>query len=249
MATTVAANERFDLGRVAARSFAVVGRHPIGFLALSLLFYGLPAYAMDHPQVQAVLGGLGYDRFWIPVAAQAFNFFVLGALAQIGITVATIQDLNGRRVDFVAAFRRSFTKFLPVLALSLVMALVTATGFVMLLIPGIIVYVMWFVALPALVEEGGGIIAATDRSRALTRGMRWPLFGLVAAYLILALLISFASTLLGTLPLGSAAPGIIAAVMAALTSMIGSTGVAAAYVELRTMKEGADTSALAEIFA
>lgn len=240
--------DRFDIGRVAARTFGVIGRHPLLFGGVALLFSGLPTLALA--LAGSLAPRLGGNAGWIaPVLGSSLAYFVLASLMQTALVVATLQDLGGRRVDFGVCIRRALGMFVPLIGLSIVVGFGILAGAVLLIVPGVIVYLMWFVAVPALVEERRGILAALGRSRALTAGARWPIFGLVVAYMVLWLAIAGVSGLLGRLAPGETVVAFVNAAMTMISSLIASTGVAVAYVELRTVKEGADVDGLAAIFA
>ena len=239
--------ERFDLGRVAARTFGVIGRHPALFLGVALLFSGLPAFGLAlREDARLSAGGVGPI---VSLLVGGFVYFVFASLMQTSLVVATLQDLSGRRVDFAACVSRALRLFLPLVGLSIVMGVALMFGFLLLIVPGVILYLMWFVAAPVLVEERRGVFAALARSRVLTAGARWPIFGLVVAFLILTALATAAQALLERLVPAGIASAAIGAAASMLTSLIASTGVAATYVELRTVKEGADVDALAAVFA
>lgn len=240
--------ERFDVGRVAGRTFGVIGRNPLLFFGIALLFSGLPTLA---------LGLLGYaspsqamGTGWVlPIALGFLTYFVLANLLQTSLVVATLQDLGGQRVDFAACVRRALVLFLPLIGMSFVIAFGVALGFLLLVVPGIIVYLMWFVAVPALVEEREGVFAALSRSAALTSGARWSIFGLVIAYAIFSIVVALVAGLLIRLAPGLAFTAVVNAATTTLNSLIASAGVAAAYVELRTVKEGTNIDDLAAVFA
>jgi uncharacterized membrane protein len=109
-----------------------------------------------------------------------------------------------------------------------------------------------------MVTEQLGITASLGRSRALTKGSRWPIFGLLLGAGIV-LFVPLLITPLLTGAIGSPQPGlimprfgvgtVIQALLGAGASVILNAILAAIYVELRTIKEGASTEALASIFA
>lgn len=248
MANDVDGNEdRFDVGRVAARTFGVIGRNPLLFGGVAFLFSGLPTLvAAWAPRAWAGPGPIG---FTVVTVAGLLAYVVLTSLMQTALVVATLQDLGGQRVDFGACVRRAVTMFMPLIGLAILTGALTLLGTVLLIVPGVMLYVMWFVAVPALVEERRGVLAALDRSQALTSGARWRIFGLVVAYLVIWLVIAGVSALLHRLAPGGTIQPIINAATTMVSSLIASTGVAATYVELRTVKDGTDIDGLAAIFA
>lgn len=240
---------RFDIGRVASLTFGVIARNPILFVGIALLFSGLPAFAMTYSQFELALASGPEMTGWIaPFIIATLLTLILGALMQTSLVVATLQDLSGQRVDVAACLKRALVMFFPLLGLTILMWLGIGLGMILLVVPGIILYVMWFIAVPALVEERRGVIAALGRSRRLTAGARWPIFGMVVAFLVLSTTLSVLPSVAQLTP-SSLAYAILQAVLSMLASLIASTGVAATYVELRTVKEGANVDALAAIFA
>jgi uncharacterized membrane protein len=172
------------------------------------------------------------------------------SLLQVAVVRSSILGLNGRPADFGRSLAATIGFVLPVLGLSIVYALGLAFGFLLLVVPGIIVMCMWFVAVPVLVEERAGIMGSLSRSSELTDGFRWHVFGLVV---ILSLLSWALGALAAILP-ATAAPGnllVIAlcnAVAAALSGVFGAAVAASLYIELRQVKEGATTDNLVAIF-
>ena len=115
--------------------------------------------------------------------------------------------------------------------------------------------VAWCVAVPVYVVERPGVFASFGRAAALTRGSRWTIFGLFVIYVIAAIIIqallgiiggvlSFAT--IGGLPILNFL--IITPLIQVVTALIGSTGVAVLYVELRQIRDGVGPQGLAAIF-
>lgn len=87
-----------------------------------------------------------------------------------------------------------------------------------------------------------------SRSRALTKGSRWALFGLFLILMIIALVIQSMSAVVIYLFHGIAA-AVLAALVQTIVSMVISVATAVSYVELRQVKEGVSVDELAEIFS
>jgi uncharacterized membrane protein len=134
------------------------------------------------------------------------------------------------------------------LGIGLLVAFGAGLAAIALLVPGIILWLGWSVAVPVLVQERLGVFGSMSRSRVLTKGSRWALFGL---FLILILVGMAIQLVLGTVI--ALFGGIIGAVLAALVStvwsMMMSIAAAVSYVELREVKEGTSVDELAEIFS
>jgi hypothetical protein len=82
------------------------------------------------------------------------------------------------------------TKFTAGLGLSIVFGLGVLAGLLLLIVPGLILWAMWFVVLPVLLHEGTGVFAAFSRSRALTKGHRGTLAGMIIVFLIAMVLLT-----------------------------------------------------------
>jgi hypothetical protein len=140
----------------------------------------------------------------------------------------------------------------PLFGLFVLWVLGVALATLLLIVPGLILLTMWLVAPVSLVVERTGIMASFGRSRALTKGSRWQIFGIfivliLASMAVRALLAPVVGTTDGGLPTLSFA--VADAVVSGVASLVLTVVVAAIYVELRTVKEGASTANLAAIFA
>jgi len=250
--------ERFDIGRTVSRGFAPIGRHPALFLGLALLFGILPnavvrGFAWSGIASASALGGIAAGL--LTVVASLVGFVCVFIL-QASVIHAAVVDLNGGVPSLGASVRPSLSLILPLIGLAIVSGLGYALGFALLLVPGIILLVVWSVAVPALVEERGGIMGSLARSRELTKGARWRIFATLIVVGVIVYLPSMVLTFAGG---GIAAAalraqsfsvaGVLLIVFNGLASMILAAMVAAIYLELRTVKEGASKESLASIFA
>jgi hypothetical protein len=266
MTDTTAGSRNFDMGRVISETFGVIGRNFVPFILLALLLGGLPnllvglfqlrfatEQAMFQPRVigGSLVGGL------IMLAAA----FVL----QAAIVHATVSDLNGRRVVLGDSLRVGLRNCLPLIGLAILTGLGVAIGFVLVIIPGFILMVMWSVAVPAKVVEKVGVFHAFTRSRDLTRGRRWPIFGLFVIYaigawvlsaVILAAFAPFAlakglptAETMGSFTSSLSVMQLIAdPLIATVTTLVSTAGLATLYSELRGSREGVGPEALASVF-
>jgi hypothetical protein len=140
------------------------------------------------------------------------------------------------------------SRFFPVILLALLMGVLFMLGFMLLIVPGLILITMWFVSTPACVVERTGPWTSLKRSAALTKGHRWKIFGLMILLIIVSLIVAgllqlvlpqFGSTilvLLGTLLWG------------ALWTAYYSIAVVMTYNDLRVAKEGIDIEQIASVF-
>lgn len=244
-----------DSGRIMSRGFEAIGRNLAAFLGLALALAGLPAFAVQFWVLGRALPGGDPDLvpFWW--LATTLASWVLAALLQGILVRETALYLAGRPAQRGASIAAGLRLFLPILAISLLVAIGAVAGLAAMIVPGVILYIMMIAAIPALVEERRGVFGSMMRSYRLTRGCYLPIFVLLVIYAIFAATVS---TVFGLLfgvrnfgwdesdPLMSAlASGLGSTVIA----MVGAAMVASLYIELRTVKEGVTPDDLATIFA
>ncbi len=161
---------------------------------------------------------------------------------------ATIEDLNGKRVSFGDCVQIAIRFLLPTLAIGILVTIGLTIGFMLLIVPGVILALGWSMSVPVLIQERLGVFGSMSRSWALTKGSRWSLFGLFLILFIIAMIIQWGMLLILVL-FGGIIAEIGAALVQTVVSMVLSIAAAASYVELRQVKEGTGIAELAEIFS
>lgn len=266
MASNAAAIERtsFSIGTVLSRSFGTLGDNPVATFGIAFLFGALPQLLFSYFLSSSL--AMADRSSTIGVIAVSFGsyaiFLLFAMLVQGALVQATMAHADGGRASFAQCLGAGLTMAVPLIGLSILMLLGLLVGFSFLLIPGIILYIMWSVAVPALVAEGSGVFAAFGRSRALTKGARWKIFGLfVLMVILLWIFYAVVGVLMlasGTLPMAAMAENgftpspvylLISGVSSTLILAFWGTVQASLYVALRDWKDGPQGSALADIFA
>ena len=251
MATT-AISENIDIGRILQRGFATIGRNALAFFGAAFVLVGLPsvaAYMFVLGRMDAVETNPLDSTYWTGQFLLILISFITGAILQAAIVRSSILDLGGRDPDMAGSFGTAVSMVFQLVGLAIVMSIGFALGLLLLIVPGVILYVMWLVAVPVMVEERRGIFGSLARSAELAKGSKWQIFGLVVIIFIVSFVISFvfglfAPALMDNLMLMSVLSSLAAAVSAVVMAGI----LASLYVELRTVKEGADTNSLAAVF-
>jgi len=118
---------------------------------------------------------------------------------------------------------------------------------IFLIIPGIIIALMLIVTWPVILAEGLGPIEALGRSRELTKGHKWGIFGGYLVFYIISMIIQL------VLMMVSIALGEIGALIGTLLSYaillaLSSTFFASLYTNLRESKEGVSIEQMAAVF-
>jgi hypothetical protein len=112
--------------------------------------------------------------------------FIVGIILAMGLIRASLAVCEGRTPQVSMLFETD--GFGPYLVASILVGLGVFVGLILLIIPGIILAVMWQFFGYAIVQEP--TTRATDaitRSAEITRGYRWPLFGLILLLLLINL--------------------------------------------------------------
>lgn len=123
--------------------------------------------------------------------APALNLFLPIAALWSTVTDITLLHAADKPVRIGSLLRNGFGNILPVLLISAIWVIAVLVGTAFLVIPALLFIVVFQATVPAYIYEKPGILGAFARSRALTKGHRWGLFGLNLLTNISLSLISF----------------------------------------------------------
>jgi len=174
-----------SLGEVISKSFGLYRRD---FLKYFLLFLVIDTVA--GVTVALAVSGFNFaslpsnptpeqlSSWWSSVSGALALFvlvtilaFVLSALA-VAVTTKMASDvIEGRGASFGSALKFGASKLIFVFGLTLLVGIIVGLGSI-LIIPGIILAIMFSLAVPALVIENAGVVGSLGRSRELV-GHRW----------------------------------------------------------------------------
>ena len=224
-----------------------------------LLFVGIAAI----PQLfvlalQLVGAGMAFGGALIGFGVMSV---LAGLLSYVAIEIsqaATVMAVSNvhldQRVTIGSAFSQAKSSMGRVIGITFLVAIAVGIASLLLIIPGIYVAVMWSMAIPVTVLEGGGLNASTNRSQVLTKGNRGRIFVIYVLVALLALVVTLVlqfalGIVAGLLAHGNASllTSLVQA-MAAIgsflsTSLVGSLATIALtliYYDLRVRKEGFD---------
>ena len=243
---------RFEVGDVLSSAFSVLIKGFVPFFLIGLIVY-IPLFLLvtvavstADPLLFSLLALLG----WI------FSYLVAGA-----ITYGVVQALKGNEISVGESLSVGFQRMFPVLLVSFVVGLCVLAGLLLLIVPGVMLAVMLFVAVPAAVIEKPGIFGAIDRSMELTKGFRWQIFFIALIIFVGSMALSLVTTGGGGTvmdldpevePMVIAEPSLGAHLLSMFMQMVVSLFSAVAssvvYYRLRQVKEDADIDDLASVF-
>ena len=266
MATTApAAGGSLSAGRVFERAVAAVRTNPTVILGLALVVGALPTLVVTYLFVQmgmmspAALQSGAISPGAIAAAAlfTSLASLVISAIVQGALTRAAIGATEGKQVSFGESLGTGLRVVLPLIGLAIVTAVGVMFGLILLIVPGVILALMWSVAVPALVVERRGVFDSLSRSNQLTKGAKGTVFGILFVVFIAYWVVSMIFGVVGLAAYNpaSAAGGMTVmnviggAILNTLFNAAWGTVQPALYVELRQLKEGTSVEALEEVFA
>lgn len=241
-------SQSFGVGRVVARSFSIWLRNLIPFTLLSVIVYApLIIYT-----IVMLSGALTHEKVTMWGRVGGFGGFLLDLIVAGALVYGTFQQLRGRPAGMGAALVVGLKRLFPVLLVGVLVGLCVAAGMVLLIVPGVILLCMLWLAVPVAVVERPGILASLRRSRELTAGYRGSIFGILlllgvikfGTFQILSTTMIDANSSVGDVKLYlwmTLFVGILLGTLSAVANTV-------AYHDLRVEREGVGVEELARVF-
>jgi hypothetical protein len=240
----------FRVGDVLARAWNVFTGNILFFLGITFFTYlaiGIAVGLFIAPF--ALVGAFGNN--WAPFVVGAiltiFLFLALNTIGEAVLLLGSFQRMRGEPLRVNEALRRAFARFFPLIGLGILWAVALIVGFLLLVVPAVILLCMLWVVIPVCVVEGLGPLASFGRSAALTKGYRWKIFGLVVVLFIMNIIGSQIADLLFGLA-GEAVSGLGSFLWFVVWTALSNCVLIMTYHDLRVAKEGVDTEQIAAIF-
>lgn len=178
------------LNGVFGESWELYKAHWRHFALIALLIYALIAVLTI--LLVAFLGWLGV--FLAALVGIAGAFWLQGTL------IEAVRDVRDGRADLSVG--ETFERILPslnrIVIAGIALGIAIGIGFLLLIVPGLIVLTLWIFVIPAIVLENRGIGDAFGRSRELVRGNGWNVFGVIVLTFVLLFGVSLAIRLILT---------------------------------------------------
>jgi uncharacterized membrane protein len=235
------------VGDIVSRAFSILFKNFVPFMVLTAIVY-TPIIVMTLMMVsRAEAGEIDEQGVLIFGGSVGFATFLLNLIASAAVMYGVIQQLRGQHASMGACISVGLKRLLPVLGTGLLMGICILLGFVALIVPGIILTLMFYVAVPATVIEHQGPVEALKRSKALTDGYKGALFGL---NFLIGLIGAGVGLVIGLLQ--EALPGTAGLIInlgsdvffGALSAVV----TAIVYHDLRAIKEGVNVDDLVRVF-
>jgi hypothetical protein len=173
--------QKLDVGKVFSRIFELYTSQASVYLPAALILY-LPLALVTG----AVLTGSGGLLVLLLLIALGF---VTGFIYQ-GLVVRSVQDLQDGQRDL--SIGELFRSVIPVLGSLILVGIVggiaEGIGFLLLIVPGVILVTIWAVVAPAIVIENKSF-DAFGRSYELTRGNFWQVLAVIVVLFVIQFII------------------------------------------------------------
>ncbi len=222
---------RLDIGAVIRRVFDIYVQQAAVLM---------PAAAVVFVFTGIVTGLLVVASSGLAVVAVAI--YLVAATLFTGMVVRLVADVQDGRRDATAG--KLLRAAAPVLGQLILVGVVAAigimAGFILLVIPGLILLTLWSVAAPVVVIENPGVFPALRRSRLLVRGNGLQVFAVI---MILVVVVGAAGNIIDAVAASAGTGvGIVARVIVGvLSAPLSALAAAVLYFELRARSAEQDT--------
>jgi hypothetical protein len=179
-------------GELLDRTFALYRSHFglfLGIFALPhliVLAYQCVGLTFQSPTPQ--LPNLLLTFAW--TVGAGFLSLAVSAASQAATVVAVSQVHLDQPASVMDSFSKVKNQILPVIGLSLLVGLAAGAACLALIVPGVLLFIMWSLAVPAKVLENRGVLDAMSRSMDLTNGSRGRIFVIWVLFIVLGIVLS-----------------------------------------------------------
>jgi len=167
------------------------------------------------------------------LAVVALVLSVVATTLFTGMVVQLVADIQDGRRDATAAglLRAAMPVIGKLILVGVVEGVAIVIGFILIIVPGLILLTVWSVAAPVIVLERPAGLGALRRSRELVRGNGWPVFGVILVMGVLVLVLGALLDSVGD-SAGTGAGIIVTVIVGVLTAPLSALAAAVLYFEL-----------------
>ena len=233
------APRKIDTAAVFERLFDVYRAQFSLFVPAAITLFAAPA----------LLQGIALEAGSVALTLVAVAISFVANIWFQGMVVEAVRDIRDGRRDFSVGelFRSATPVIVPLFLAGLLAGVLIAIGFVLLIVPGLILLTIFAVVAPVVVIERCSPVEALRRSRALVRGNGWRVFGvIVVAFLIQAIVGQVLAALIRALDDGVVGASLSTLLSSALVGPIAAIAAALLYFALRQSHGEPEISAGAE---
>jgi hypothetical protein len=166
-----------DIGQVLSEAWNLYKRFLWQFFLTALVVFAV-LDLLSALAAEAAGDGVAAGIFWTVIA---FTIGIVGYFWVQGALVELVRDVRDGRADrSIGETYAAVQPRLPALIVAgILAALGIGIGFLLLIVPGLILLTFWSMLVPVIVIEGSSAGDSFKRSFDVVRGHGWPVFGLI----------------------------------------------------------------------
>ncbi|MGH2961945.1 MAG: hypothetical protein ACRDL3_07110, partial [Solirubrobacterales bacterium] len=229
-----APRKRISVGEVINETFSLYGQNVVALLGSAIVVF----------VIVGVVAGLLQAAGGVVLGLIAAIIRLAGQALYTGFVVKLVQDTrDGRRDQSVGdLFSAAAPAILSLIVFGILFGIAVGIGFLLLIVPGLILLTIWSVGAPAIVAEGAGPIEAFGRSRELVRGEGWSVFGTLVVVLLIVIAIGVILGIIAT-PISGGATVVASIISSAITAPIFALAVSVMFFDLGGGRGAAEPAA------
>jgi hypothetical protein len=236
------------VGDVFSGSAKLFAAHWVAYCIIELIGYA-PLLGVSY--LLAIQGSVRSDLdvlracVFLLTALVAFPWLIV---AHAVIYFGAARDAGGLPFSLRQSLGAALRKSPALVGAALLVGIYSVVASLLLIVPGVIVFCVYAVALPVCVVEGLGPIKSMSRSAFLSKGNRWRVFGV---FLILYVGLGLPNQIIAILTRAFVGPLWSAGLSLPLGGLVGAFGAvlfSVLYTRLRIAREGVDIDQIAKVF-
>ena len=254
---------KLEIGRVGQELFGLIQKDPVGTYGLAAALTAIPAVLSTALMVSGVTpAGTATGPAALARLSSLGPWFLLTGLVGLVVSVllygaigwGAVEGLEGRTPSIGQKLSAAGAALLPMIGIAILAYLGIVIGLVFLVVPGVLLAVIWSMAIMAAVVGRTGVFASFSRSAALTKNNRWTIFLLFVIYAVAAILVGVVNMIFlrigagGGVALTAIIIGVLKIVVSSLFNAVGAVGAGVVFQELRTLKGEFDPGRLNRVF-
>ena len=219
---------QIEVGRVISETFSIYGNNAAPLLITAFIVF----------LISGLIQGLLSDGLFLQLLGTVVS--LVATTLYTGFVVKLVEDVRDGRRDFsVGELISSASPYIvPLIVNGFLKGIAVAIGFLLLIIPGLILLTIWAVTGPAIVVEGEDGISAFGRSNELTAGQRMNVFLTILVVFLITFVISFLVLAIGA----SLSTGILIALTIFVSTIVQPIGAIVAAVLFFDLGGGSQAS-------
>lgn len=217
--------KRISVGEVISETFSIYGQNLGALLGSAIVVF----------IVVGLLAGILQSTGGLILVLLATAVRLAGQALYTGFVVKLVEDVRDGRRDLGVGdlFSAASPFILPLIGFGILFGLGVSIGFLLLIVPGLILLTFWSVGAPAIVVEGIGPVDAFRRSWQLVRGDAWAVFGTLLVVLLIVIVIGVVlSAIANPIGNGEASTWIASIISTTITAPIFAIAVTVLYYDL-----------------